>query len=89
MHVHELGFSDLSRVYVFRGTKELTKEQILEQLGLSAGQRGPKGVQPVQNGMTPAIINRFLLPASDCEYTLNLVRDVAIVPFYCCLLDFR
>ncbi|RWR74634.1 zinc finger protein [Cinnamomum micranthum f. kanehirae] len=75
VHVHELGFSDLSRVYVFRGTKELTKEQILEQLGLSAGQRGPKGVQPVQNGMTPAIINRFLLPASDCEYTLNLLLD--------------
>ncbi|XXG41471.1 hypothetical protein AAC387_Pa01g1921 [Persea americana] len=72
VHVHELGFADLSKVYVFRGTKDLTKDQILEQLGLVAGSRGPKGVQ---NGLSPNIIHRFLLPASDCEYTLNSLLD--------------
>lgn len=71
VHVHELGFADLSKVYVFRGSKDLTKDQILEQLGLVAGSRGPRGVQ---NGLNPNIIHRFLLPASDCEYTLNSVN---------------
>ncbi|KAF9660920.1 hypothetical protein SADUNF_Sadunf19G0013900 [Salix dunnii] len=32
VQVHELGFSDMSKVYVFRGTKEISKDQIMEQL---------------------------------------------------------
>ncbi|PKU71885.1 protein transport protein SEC23-like [Dendrobium catenatum] len=81
VHLHELGFSDLSKLYVFRGTKEITKEQILDQLGLSvAGRAGapgfPKGGMPQANGLNPsASVNRFLLPASDCEYTLNALLD--------------
>ena len=35
MQVHELGFSEISKVYVFRGSKEISKDQVLEQLGLS------------------------------------------------------
>ncbi|KAL8128653.1 hypothetical protein V2J09_017808 [Rumex salicifolius] len=83
VHVHELGFSEMSKVYIFRGSKEIFKDQILDQLGLSvAGRRaGPAGVAPgyqkgpVQNGFPSAGINRFLLPASDCEYTLNSLLD--------------
>lgn len=80
VQVHELGFSDLTKVYVFRGSKEITREQVLEQLGLSVSGRrpGPVGVggyQPkgVQHGYPNAGVTRFLLPASDCEYTLNTV----------------
>ncbi|RWW04913.1 hypothetical protein GW17_00031835, partial [Ensete ventricosum] len=83
VHLHELGFADMSKIYVFRGTKEIPKEQILDQLGLSAlgvrhgavaGVPGyPKG--PQANGFHPSTsVNRFLLPTSDCEYTLNSVR---------------
>ncbi|KAG9446023.1 hypothetical protein H6P81_012151 [Aristolochia fimbriata] len=76
VHVHELGFSDLSKVYVFRGNKELTKEQILDQLGLSAGQRGPGKAMPGAAAMSyHGNVNRFLLPAADCEYTLNSLLD--------------
>ncbi|KAE8730829.1 peptidyl-prolyl cis-trans isomerase FKBP65-like [Hibiscus syriacus] len=53
-HVHELGFSDISKVYVFR----------------AAG--FPKGMQ---NGYSNSGINRFVLPASDCEFTLNSMLD--------------
>ncbi|OAY75333.1 Protein transport protein SEC23 [Ananas comosus] len=85
VHLHELGFADLSKIYVFRGTKEISKEQILDQLGLAAaGGRGavaagfpnPKGL-PQANGRLhpPGSVNRFLLPASDCEYTLNSLLD--------------
>ncbi|KAK6926923.1 Sec23/Sec24, trunk domain [Dillenia turbinata] len=34
VHVHELGFSDMSKVYVFQGSKEISKDHVLEQLGL-------------------------------------------------------
>ncbi|WCJ27533.1 Sec23/Sec24 protein transport family protein [Euphorbia peplus] len=76
--VHELGFSDMSKVYVFRGTKEINKDQVMEQLGLSApGRRGAGGYQhkAIQNGFPSGDVNRFLLPASECEYTLNSLLD--------------
>lgn len=90
VHVHELGFADMNKVYIFRGSKEISKDQVLDQLGLgAAGRRGagpgvgpgsgyPKnGQQPVvQNGFSPnSGVDRFLLPASDCEYTLNALLD--------------
>ncbi|PKA49667.1 hypothetical protein AXF42_Ash004208 [Apostasia shenzhenica] len=81
VHLHELGFSDLSKSYVFRGTKDITKEQILCQLGLSVGGRAaapgfPKVGMPQANGLHPtSSVNRFLLPATDCEYTLNALLD--------------
>ncbi|XP_065861492.1 protein transport protein SEC23 E-like [Euphorbia lathyris] len=76
--VHELGFSDMSKVYVFRGTKEISKDHIMEQLGLGApGRRAPAGYQQkvIQNGFPSGDVNRFLLPASECEYTLNSLLD--------------
>lgn len=78
VQVHELGFSDLPKVYVFRGTKELNKEQILDQLGLSpanatrAGKLPPMAAAPGGAAGTD-VVTRFLLPASECEYTLNSV----------------
>ncbi|XP_010934372.2 protein transport protein SEC23 E [Elaeis guineensis] len=84
VHLYELGFSDLSKIYVFRGTKEISKEQILDQLGLSAaglraGTAGAPGYPKARleaNGLLPSgSVNRFLLPASDCEYTLNALLD--------------
>ena len=85
VQVHELGFSDMSKVYVFRGSKDVTKDQILEQLGLgssggvsarrSVGAIGAAAYQKggIPNGFPGSGVTRFLLPASDCEYTLNAV----------------
>ncbi|KAL2900053.1 Protein transport protein SEC23 [Bienertia sinuspersici] len=77
VHVHELG-----------GSKEITKDQVLDQLGLGPSSRrggpGPVGAGPafpkagnpvVQNGMSASAVNRFLLPASECEFTLNALLD--------------
>ncbi|KAJ8755439.1 hypothetical protein K2173_019237 [Erythroxylum novogranatense] len=77
-HVHELGFSEMSKVYVFRGSKEASKDQIMEQLGLAIpGRRLPAGYQQkgVQNGYPDSGVSRFLLLASECEYTLNSLLD--------------
>ncbi|OAY60546.2 hypothetical protein MANES_01G055708v8 [Manihot esculenta] len=76
--VHELGFSDMSKVYVFRGNKEISKDQIMEQLGLGvSGRRAPVGYRQkgMQNGFPILGVTRFLLPASEGEYTLNFLLD--------------
>ncbi|XP_060181362.1 protein transport protein SEC23 B-like [Lycium barbarum] len=66
VQVHELGFSDMSKVYVFRGTKGLSKDEVLDQLGL-----GRKGV----GGGANHGLSRFLLPASECEYALDSLLE--------------
>ncbi|XP_039016454.1 protein transport protein SEC23-like isoform X1 [Hibiscus syriacus] len=75
--VHELGFTEISKVFVYRGSKEVPKGQVLEQLGLGAAGRRPKSgySKGLPNGYTDTGINRFLLPASDCEYSLNSLLD--------------
>ncbi|XP_042516474.1 protein transport protein SEC23-like [Macadamia integrifolia] len=78
VQVHELGFSDLTKVYVFRGSKEISKDQVLDQLGLSASMHRPAPGYPKgghQGLINSALVNRFLLPASECEYTLNSLLD--------------
>lgn len=66
---------------MFRGSKEISKDQVLEQLGLGlTGRRpGPIGggyqAKGVQHGLPNAGVTRFLLPASDCEYTLYTLLD--------------
>lgn len=77
VRVHELG-SEMSKVYVFLGSKELSKEQVLEQLALGVPARRAGGVgyqKGAPSGFPNSGITRFLLPASDCEYTLNVLLD--------------
>ncbi|CAA0840401.1 Sec23/Sec24 protein transport family protein [Striga hermonthica] len=81
VQVHELGFSEMSKVYVFRGSRDLSKDQVLEQLGLgvSGGRRGIQkgggGPSPMAGSAPNTGINRFLLPASECEYALDSLLD--------------
>lgn len=51
IHVHEIGCENMSRSYVFKGTKEFTPKQIQEMLGLSRTAPMP-GTQkaPMQQG---------------------------------------
>jgi protein transport protein SEC23 len=41
VHVHELGFTDCSKAYVFRGTKEYTSQQVGATQGAPRGRGGP------------------------------------------------
>ncbi|KAK3006881.1 hypothetical protein RJ639_016393, partial [Escallonia herrerae] len=76
--VHELGFGHIPRVYVFKGSKEVSKDQVLEQMGFL--NRRPKPsvgvIAGVRDGLSQESISRFLLPASECEFALNLVLEV-------------
>ena len=50
VHVHELGFTECAKSYVFRGSKEYTPASVAEQLGLAGrAVRGPPGA-PQQVG---------------------------------------
>lgn len=79
IQVHELGSAELPKSYIFRGSKDISKEAILEQLGLSPSGRSfqLKGQQPngVHGGTFVSGVNRFLLPQAECEYTLGALLE--------------
>nr|XP_043609260.1 protein transport protein SEC23-like [Erigeron canadensis] len=78
VQVYELGFGDMNKVYVFRGSKEIGKDQVLDQLGLGGGGRRIGGVpgQGFQNGAVPnSGYTRFLLPASDGAYIIHSLLE--------------
>lgn len=50
--VHELGFADCPKSFVFRGTKEYSAKQIQEMLGLTNNPARPAG-QPNRPGQPP------------------------------------
>lgn len=67
-YVHELGFSECPKAYVFRGDKDLKNKDIQDQLGLHIGS------DPLHQGDTSAL-KRFLVPVNECEFALNSILD--------------
>lgn len=63
------------KVYVFKGSKEVTKDQIMEQMGFFVKRARPATgvVAGVKDGLSQESISRFLLPASECEFAMNSV----------------
>jgi protein transport protein SEC23 len=84
VHVFELGFTECSKCYVFRGGKEYTNAQIVEQLGLRTGAPRTAGGPPGAPAVTqPA--RRFLMPIGEAEFVLTtaleeLQKDAYPVP---------
>ncbi|KAL4325687.1 hypothetical protein GQ457_11G009970 [Hibiscus cannabinus] len=77
VHVHELGFCAVPKTYVFSGSKDVSRNQLLEQMGLFLNKSKPiTGViAGVRDGLSSESIARFLRPASDCEFALNSVLE--------------
>ncbi|KAI8998101.1 hypothetical protein BC832DRAFT_566185 [Gaertneriomyces semiglobifer] len=75
--VHELGYSECPKSYVFRGSKEYTSKQIQDMLGLSAVPALRPGQPPMRPGQqgAPQNASRFLQPVSQCEFTLTSVLE--------------
>ncbi|KAJ3220294.1 GTPase-activating protein S23 [Dinochytrium kinnereticum] len=73
-HVHELGHTECPKSFVFRGSKEYSSKQIQDMLGLGMStQRATQAPQrPGQPGGAQAFgAQRFLMPISQCEFTLT------------------
>ncbi|KAH8928240.1 protein transporter SEC23 [Atractiella rhizophila] len=84
--VHELGYLDCPKSYVFRGSKEYSPQQIQTLLALNPSNvPRPNPGAPPQGPMPMAGAARFLLPLEQCEFQLTnilegLRRDAWPVP---------
>ena len=72
-----MGFGLLPKSHVFKGTKEIKKDQILEQMGFLTGKTKPTTgvITGARDGVSAESIGRYLLPASECEFMLNSVKN--------------
>mmetsp|Transcript_28195 Transcript_28195/g.63859 ORF Transcript_28195/g.63859 Transcript_28195/m.63859 type:complete len:770 (-) Transcript_28195:276-2585(-) len=80
VHVHELGFADCPKSYVFRGEKEYTPQKVQDMLGIMPARMGPgqggAGRQPA--------VGRFLMPVGECTFQLEQVlEDLQRDPWPC------
>mmetsp|Transcript_16153 Transcript_16153/g.34976 ORF Transcript_16153/g.34976 Transcript_16153/m.34976 type:complete len:765 (-) Transcript_16153:369-2663(-) len=73
VHVYELGFSECSKCFVFRGSKEYTTQQIVDQLGVRAAAARPGAAGPAAPPNAPA--RRFLMPLSEAEFAINTALE--------------
>lgn len=77
--IHEIGYGECSKSYVFRGNKDYSAKQVSDMLSLSgrapASAPQPQGARqppPPQNFSAAA---RFLLPVSQCEFQFNTILE--------------
>eukprot|EP01054_Gregarina_sp_Poly1_P004770 Gregarina_sp_Poly_1__4769@NODE_2544_length_2002_cov_194_490439_g1132_i1_p1_GENE_NODE_2544_length_2002_cov_194_490439_g1132_i1NODE_2544_length_2002_cov_194_490439_g1132_i1_p1_ORF_typecomplete_len571_score41_79Sec23_trunk/PF04811_15/6_1e70Sec23_BS/PF08033_12/1_8e04Sec23_BS/PF08033_12/8_2e22zfSec23_Sec24/PF04810_15/5_3e08zfSec23_Sec24/PF04810_15/4_9e03VWA_3/PF13768_6/0_2VWA_3/PF13768_6/5_1e02VWA_2/PF13519_6/0_76_NODE_2544_length_2002_cov_194_490439_g1132_i1661778 len=79
VYIHELGFSECVKSYVFRGTKEVTQNDLQQQLKVgsvskSQQQQRMSAAQTMDQNVA-ANKRRFLCPLGDCEFVLNIILD--------------
>lgn len=77
VHVHELGFNQIPKTYVFKGSKDISKDQLLEHLNFFGKKPRPTTgvVAGARDGLSDESISRFLVPAAEFEFALNSVLD--------------
>ncbi|KAF5842832.1 COP-II coat subunit [Dunaliella salina] len=75
VHVYELGFAECSKCYVFRGSKEYTTAQIVDQLGVRAAQPRSGAPAALQAAAAAAPTRRFLMPMGEAEFALNTALE--------------
>ncbi|KAM3732758.1 hypothetical protein ACB098_11G083500 [Castanea mollissima] len=76
VHVHELGFAQIPKTYVFRGNKDVSKDQLLEHMSFFAKKPKPAGViAGARDGLSAESISRFLLPKAECEFAFNSILE--------------
>ncbi|CAH8263072.1 unnamed protein product [Arabidopsis lyrata] len=77
VRVYELGFSHCTKSYIFHGNKDCTKDQLLDQLSFFVKNPKPSSgvIAGARDGLSSDDIARFLLPVSDCQFTLHSVLE--------------
>ena len=95
VHVHELGYAELPKSYVFKGSKDYTNAQLQEMLNLSptVSSMAP-GSQPVQGQQPFVPFGRFFMPVNQVEYTVTsllnkLPRTLGLLITINALFDLR
>ncbi|CAN6650916.1 protein transport protein Sec23p [Trichomonascus vanleenenianus] len=67
--VHELGYPNCNKAFVFRGNKEYTAKQVQEMLGLA-----PRPQGGINRPAVPSF-SRFLMPLQQCEFQLTNILE--------------
>lgn len=80
VQLHELGYQDCPKSYVFRGSKEYNAKQIQEMLGIGSSIRNQPGgnqQQQHQQQMPQQTFgaDRFVQPVEQCEFTLTGILE--------------
>lgn len=81
VHIHELGFSDCPKSYVFRGEKDYSAQKIQDMLGISPMRAGVPLSAASAPGLGGSIHNRqpavgrFLMPVSECTFALEQILE--------------
>mmetsp|Transcript_3147 Transcript_3147/g.4293 ORF Transcript_3147/g.4293 Transcript_3147/m.4293 type:complete len:766 (-) Transcript_3147:258-2555(-) len=71
--VHELGYTDCPRSFVFRGSKEYAPQRVQELLNILPPGRG--GAQQPPNSSREPSIGRFLVPVGECSFNLESILE--------------
>ena len=80
--VHELGYGEMPRAVVFRGTRELQKAEVQVQLGLHPAPGGH--MHPRAPGLTPRAgaaggVGRYLLSVGEHDFALeSAIEDLQV-----------
>mmetsp|Transcript_26453 Transcript_26453/g.44705 ORF Transcript_26453/g.44705 Transcript_26453/m.44705 type:complete len:531 (-) Transcript_26453:1186-2778(-) len=83
VQVHELGFAECPKSYVFRGDKDYSPQKVQDMLGIAPMRGGQMTSNPATAGRQPAI-GRFLLPVEECTFALEQVlEDLQRDPWPC------
>jgi protein transport protein SEC23 len=69
VQVHEIGFTDCPKSFVFRGTKDISAQEVKDLLGLGAGDMRNRQAEQA------TAANRFMLPVSECGFTLESILE--------------
>lgn len=75
VQVHELGFVDIPKSYVFRGSKDYTQQQIQEMLGLIPSAGASARASAAHLSPSQASAHRFILPAEMCALNLGQIFE--------------
>lgn len=84
VHVHELGFSECPKSFVFRGDKDYPSQKIQDMLGISSGRGPAPGAPAPSSGRQNLAMGKFLMPLSECTFILEQVlEDLQKDPWTC------
>ncbi|KAJ2643173.1 GTPase-activating protein S23, partial [Coemansia sp. RSA 1694] len=76
VQLHELGYQDCPKSYVFRGSKDYNAKQVQEMLGIGSGIRNQPGAAPQQNLPQQTFgADRFVQSVEQCEFTLTSIFE--------------
>ena len=84
IHVHELGFNDCPKSYVFRGDKDYLPQKVQDMLGITTMRGAGPNMGNNQAVSKQSAIGRFLMPVGECTFALEQVlEDLQKDPWPC------